>query len=138
MASTYVFRTSELPKLDLDVDRGADFKAWHQQWLAYHSLSGLNGESPAKQVQALQLCFSRDILNIVDNLGLTANQRQGQAQIMSTLKAYVDGHVNKSVERSMQPATKEPSTLTRHSTTSWLPPETLPKPAISVAMNETR
>ena len=99
MASTYVFRTSKLPKLDLDVDRGADFKAWHQQWLAYRSLSGLNGESPAKQVQALQLCFSRDTLNIVDNLGLTADQRQDQAQIISALKAYVDGHVNESVER---------------------------------------
>ena len=50
-------------------------------------------------MQALQLCFSRDTLNIVDNLGLTADQRQDQAQIISALKAYVDGHVNESVER---------------------------------------
>ena len=70
MASSYVFRTSDLPKLDLDIDRGTDFQAWHQQWLVYCSLSGLSAEPAAKQVQALQLRFSRETLNVVDNLGL--------------------------------------------------------------------
>ena len=97
--ATYVFQTSDLPKLDLDVDRGTDFHAWHQQWLAYRSLSGLSAETPAKQVQALQLCFSRDTLNIVENLGLTTDQRKDQAEIIAALKVYVDGHVNDSVER---------------------------------------
>ena len=84
----YVFRTSDLPKLDLNIDKGTDFHAWHEQWLAYHSLSGLGAETPAKQVQALRLCFSRDTLNIVDNFGLTIHQRKDQAQIIAALKAY--------------------------------------------------
>ena len=77
MASSYVFRTSDLPKLDLDIDRGTDtdFQAWHQQWLAYCSLSGLSAEPAAKQIQALQLCFCRETLNVVDNLGLTTDER---------------------------------------------------------------
>ncbi len=95
----YVFRTSDLPKLDLDTDRGTDFHAWHQQWLAYCSLSGLSTEDAPKQVQALQLCFSRETLNIVDNLGLTVAQKADQAQIIAALKVYVDGQVNESIER---------------------------------------
>ena len=95
----YVFRTGDLPKLDIDTDRGTDFNAWHQQWLAYRSLSGLSGESPAKQVQALQLCFSRETLKIVDNLGLTNAQKKDQAQTIAALKSYVDGQVNESIER---------------------------------------
>ena len=80
MMATYIFRTSDLPKLGLNTDRGTDFYVWHQQWLAYRSLSGLANESAAKQVQALQLCFLRDTLNIVDNLGLTTAQRKKSSQ----------------------------------------------------------
>ena len=96
MASSYVFRTSDLPKLDLDTDRGTDFQAWHQQWLAYRSLSSLSAEPAAKQVQALQLCFSRETLNVVDNLGLTT---EDQALIIATLKRHVEGRVNETIER---------------------------------------
>ena len=95
----YTFRTSDLPKLDLDTDRGTDFTAWHKQWLAYRSLSGLSGESAAKQVQALQLCFSRETLNIVENLGLTAAEKRDQALIIAALKQYVDGRINETIER---------------------------------------
>ncbi len=56
-------------------------------------------EAALKQVQALQLCFSRETLNIVDNLGLTAAQKADQAQIIAALKVYVDGQVNESIER---------------------------------------
>ena len=97
--ASYVFRTSDLPKLDIDTDRGTDFQAWHQQWLAYRSLSGLCNESAAKQVQALQLCFSRETLHIVENLGLTTAQQKDQAQTIAALKAYVDGRVNETIER---------------------------------------
>ena len=95
----YTFRTSDLPKLDLDTDRGTDFTAWQKQWLAYGSLSGLSGESAAKQVQALQLCFSRETLNIVENLGLTETERQDQARIIAALKQHVDGRINETIER---------------------------------------
>ena len=70
----HIFRPGDLPKLDLQVDREADFKAWKSQWEAYLNLSGLSTESEAKQVQALTLCFSRETVTIVDNLGLTEAQ----------------------------------------------------------------
>ena len=53
------------------MDRGANFVAWKAQWDAYVSLSGLADEDAQKQVQALRLCFSRETLSIVQNLGLT-------------------------------------------------------------------
>ena len=96
---SYTFRTSDLPKLDLDTDRGTDFLAWQQQWLAYRSLSGLSSEPAAKQVQALQLCFSRETLNIVENLGLTNAQKKDQAQIIAALKQHVEGRINETIER---------------------------------------
>ncbi|XP_065890997.1 uncharacterized protein [Dysidea avara] len=43
----YVFRQSDLPKLDIQVDRGGDFEAWRAQWTSYCTLSGLAGESAA-------------------------------------------------------------------------------------------
>ena len=97
--ASFVFRTSDLPKLDLDTDKGTDFQAWHQQWLAYRSLSGLDKEPATKQVQALQLCFSRETLNVVDNLGLTAAEKTDQAQIIAALKRHVDGRINETIER---------------------------------------
>ena len=97
--ATYTFRTGDLPKLDVDTDRGTDFKAWQQQWQAYRSLSGLGGETAAKQVQALQLCFSRDTLNIVENLSLTTTQKKDQGQIIAALKQYVERRVNETIER---------------------------------------
>ena len=97
--ASYVFRTSDLPKLDLDTDKGTDFQAWHHQWLAYRSLSGLSGESASKQVQALQLCFSRETIHVVENLGLTNAEKKDQAQIIAALKRHVDGRVNETIER---------------------------------------
>ena len=38
----YVFRQGDLPKVDLQVDRGTDFTAWKAQWEAYMRLSGLD------------------------------------------------------------------------------------------------
>ena len=97
--AAYIFRTSDLPKLDLDTDRGTDFQAWHQQWQAYCSLSGLSAEPAAKQVQALHLCFSRETLNIVENLGLTTAERKDQAQIIAALKRHINGRINETIER---------------------------------------
>ena len=67
----YVFRAGDLPKLDLNVDRGSDFLAWKSQWDAYLSLSGLGTQAQEKRVQALTLCLSREIVTIVENLGLS-------------------------------------------------------------------
>ena len=72
---SYAFRPEDLPKLDLQVDGGADFKAWKTQWEVYLSLSGLATQGDTKQVQALTLCFSRETVTIVEKLGLSADQR---------------------------------------------------------------
>ena len=63
------------------------------------SLSGLSDEAAAKQVQALTLCFSRETLTIVHNLGLTTEERASAASIIDAIKNYVVGHINESVER---------------------------------------
>ena len=95
----YTFRLGDLPKLDLHVDRGTDFKAWKSQWSAYFNLSGLNNQPAAKQVQALTLCFSRETVTIVDNLGLTDTQRASVDQTITAIEAYVQGQINETVER---------------------------------------
>ena len=96
---TYTFRQGDLPKLDLQVDRGTDFSAWKMQWESYCSLLGLEREDAAKQVKALTLCFSRETLSIVQNLGLTEAQRKDAATIIAAIQRYIDGHVNETVER---------------------------------------
>jgi len=95
----YTFRLSDLPKLDLQVDRGTDFTAWRLQWDSYSQLSGLIRQPAEKQVQALSLCFSRETLVVVQNLGLTDEARNDVSQIIQALQRYVDGHVNETVER---------------------------------------
>ena len=92
----YVFHQGDLPKLDLQVDRGTDFAAWKLQWDSYIS-PGLAGEDAQKQVQALTLCFSRETLSIVQNLGLTEEESRNVESI--TRAGYVEGHVNETVER---------------------------------------
>ena len=101
--ATFTFRQGDLPKLDLQVDRGTDFAAWKAQWDCYSSLSGLTDQSDEKQVQALTLCFSRETLTIVQNLGLSEDDRKKVSLTIAALKRYVDGHVdghvNETVER---------------------------------------
>ena len=97
MPVTYTFLQGDLQKLDLQVDHGSDFAAWQLQWDSYRSLSGLAEQDAAKQVQALTLCFSRDTLSIVQNLGLTEEQRGNVESIISAIKRYIDGHVNEIV-----------------------------------------
>ena len=96
---SFTFRQGDLPKLDLQVDRGSDFKAWQTQWESYMSLSGLEKESAAKQVQALTLCFSCDTLSIVQNLGLNEEQKGSVEAIIRAIQRYVEGHINETVER---------------------------------------
>ena len=96
---SYVFRQGDLPKVDIQVDRGADFAAWKTQWDAYLSLSGLGEEDMAKRVQALTLCLSRETVTIVENLGLTDAQKADVDQIVTALQRYVDGQFNETVGR---------------------------------------
>ena len=95
----YVFRVGDLPKLDLNVDRGSDFLAWKSQWDAYLSLSGLGTQAQEKRVQALTLCLSRETVTIVENLGLSEAQRGNAGDIVKAMGVYVTGQLNESVER---------------------------------------
>ena len=96
---TYTFRQSDLPKLDLNVDRGTDFAAWRAQWDSYCFLSGLVDEDTAKQVKALTLCLSRETLAVVHNLGLSEAQMKKPSTIIEAMQKYVDGHINETMER---------------------------------------
>ena len=59
------------------------------QWESYRSLSGLEKESAAKQVQSLMLYFSRDILSIIQNLGLIEEQRGCVGKMICAIKHYI-------------------------------------------------
>ena len=95
----YVFPLTDLPKLDIQVDRGAHFEAWMAQWTSYSTLSGLADQSAATKVQVLTLCLSRESLAIVNNLGLTEEQKQDATAIIAASKCHIDGQINESVER---------------------------------------
>jgi len=62
-------------------------------------LSGLSGESADTQVQALTLCFSHKALTVVNNLSLSADERNSVDAIITAIKHHVDGHINESMER---------------------------------------
>ena len=93
---TYTFRQGDLPRLDLQIDRGTEFTAWRTP---YSSLSGLAREDAAKQAKALTLCLSRETLGIVHNLGLSEEQMKQPDAVIQAMQEYIDGHVNDTVER---------------------------------------
>ena len=105
----YVFRQSDLPKLDIQVDRGADFEVWKAQWTSYCTLSGLAGKDAATKVQVLTLCLSRETIAIVNNLGLSEEQRNNVDTVIQAIKRHIDGQINESVERcNLRSRTQQP------------------------------
>ena len=82
---------------------------WKAQWTSYATLSGLSGESAETKVQVLTLCLSRETLTIVNNLGLTAEQKKDADVIITAIKRHIDGQVNESVERrNLRRRTQQP------------------------------
>ena len=45
------------------------------------------------------LCFARETIAIVQNLGLNEAQRKDATTIIEAMQRYVDGHVSETVER---------------------------------------
>ena len=82
----YIFRQGNLPKLDLQVDCGANFKAWRVQLNAYISLSSLNERMVDKQVLPLMLCFTHETLTIVNNLDLIDEQCNDPTHIVEAIQ----------------------------------------------------
>ena len=95
----YTFRKSDLPVLDLEVQRGADIDDWCATWQSYRRLSGLKDEPALTQVDALTQCLTAGSLRILRNLGLTDDQLADAAIIVERLKCYARGQLNESVER---------------------------------------
>ena len=99
MAETsYMFCQGDLPKLNLQIYRGTEFKAWWTQWSSFSSLSGLVNEDSTKQVKILTLCLSRETLDIMHNWGLSEEQMKQPDTVIQAMQEYIDGHVNKTVE----------------------------------------
>ena len=103
----YVFWQTDLPKLDIQVDRGVNFEAWKAQWTSYSTLSGLVNEWAQTKVQVL--CLSQENLTVVNNLGLTEEQKQDATAITTALKRHINGQINECVERhNLRSRTQQP------------------------------
>ena len=74
-------------------------EAGFSQIWSHISLSGLGDEDAQKQVQALTLYFSHEMLSIVQNLGLAEVESKKVESIIFVIKCYIDGHINETVER---------------------------------------
>ena len=84
------YRKSELPKLDIAIDRGPRFAAWKIQWESYCGLSGLLNQTASIQVQALTLCMSRDTLALINALGLSEEDMKDQSKIIEALESNLN------------------------------------------------
>ena len=82
----YKFCQEDLPKLDVQ---------------------SLDKQSATKQVQALMLCFSREMVAIFLNLDQTEDQTKDPAVIITALQRYIEGHVNETnqTKKSLLPGT---------------------------------
>ena len=108
----FMLGQGHLPKLDLEVDKRSDFIAWTEQWDAYLTLSGLEKEEPTTQAKVLRLCFSRDTLSTVNNLGLSDSQKNNPVAIIKALRTHVEGQIN--VTRRAQKLSEAQATARRN------------------------
>ena len=95
----FTYRASDLPRLDIQLDRGSDFDAWKEEWESYKLLSKLDKEEAAVQVATLNHCLSRETKMILSNLGLTNDEKKDVAVIIQKLTTFVKGEINESFER---------------------------------------
>ena len=95
----FTFRKSDIPQLDLDIDRGSGFSSWKEEWNAYSAVSGLEKEEPDTQYNVLRLAFSRETALVVSNLGLPEQNEKEVKSIIKALTEHVEGTVNETVER---------------------------------------
>ena len=89
----FTFRHSDIPKLDLDMDRGNNFKACLEEWSADIAVSGLSEENGNTKNHVLSMAFSRETDVVVDNLGLLEEDKKID-KIIQALKVHLEGAVN--------------------------------------------
>ena len=76
----FVFRLSNLLKLDLQVSRGTDFEAWRTHWTAYINLSGLSEESAETNI------FLAKCLQLSVTSGLPLSKRKMETSLYTPLR----------------------------------------------------
>jgi len=105
-----VFRQSDLLKLDIQVDCGADFEAWKVQWVSYCTLSGLAAKTKWQRYKYL-LCVCRGKLSplFTTLIGLPEEQRNNVDTVIQAIKQHIDGQINESVQRrNLRSRTQQP------------------------------
>ena len=89
----------EPPKIDIAETTPTQFRVWERQWKNYRSLSGLEAQHHARQMQCLEMTFLNETLTTVDNLGMTDEERGNPEEVVRRMKNYVIGKVNIVMER---------------------------------------
>ena len=101
----YIFKQGYLPKLDIEIYQGSYFTIWKVQGDSYPA----SQDRLMRQVQALTLCFTQDMLTIVKNVGLSEDKWKSITAIIATIKHYIKGYINKSIEsRNFHYRTQQP------------------------------
>ena len=95
----FTFRKSDIPHLDLDIDRGSNFTSWKEEWTAFSLASELFKKEAETQYNVFRLAFSRETALIVSNLGLPEEKNKNVKSIIEALTEHVEGTVNETVEQ---------------------------------------
>ena len=88
----YTFRKSDIPFLDLDIDRGNAFTSWKEKWNAYAVciIVWTGWGKCSNPVNVLRLAFPRDTALVVGNVGLSEDKKKDVKTIMKALTQHVE------------------------------------------------
>ena len=91
----FVFRATDVPKLDMEHDGPKEFKTWKLKWDGYFHLSGLVRENDLTKYHALVSAFSQHTLDIVEGLEIGSEHEKDVDFIVKTLDEFVANNINK-------------------------------------------
>ena len=84
----YTFRKSDLPTLNLEIQRGSYLDVWIEAWEGYVFLSGLRDEDEQTKIHALKQCLTDNSPRILTNLGLTPDQMSNVSTVIARIKSH--------------------------------------------------